>query len=285
MAKDKQIDFVTNTKESKYQVLGVTYNSNNPYVNSRLDSGILSVDVNEQTGSLLIIEPITQKFINNSILKVLDTQFNYFKFPARTSILEDDTQLDLTLPIQDPIFARYRPSENRKILAGGLYSGILLDDVQAGLSQQYTNKYTISKEIKDSGADLRFRIQIEHRFDTPMETYGTASFSIIKQDANGINREYSTFENIGYTPGIPGSIYRYGVQTENVEFVIPNSSFERGDEFGIGARSGQSTDITYHTINAAATHWVISDASKNVDLWNEEIANTTNIGSTNARPI
>ena len=43
--------------------------------------------------------------------------------------------------------------------------------------------------------------------------------------------------------------------------------FEIGDTFGIGAFSGQDT----HTIIADQTYWVITDASKNVDLWNQPI--------------
>ena len=117
MAKNIQTDFVTNTKQSKYQGLGVVYNSNNPYVNHRLDSGFIAVNDTDSTGSLLVIEPIAQKFINSSLLKILDTQFNYFKFPVRTTFVDvDNVNLDLNFNL-DPIFARYRPSENRNILA------------------------------------------------------------------------------------------------------------------------------------------------------------------------
>ena len=274
MAKDTQAEFVTNTKESKYQLLGVTYNSNNLYVNSRLDNGFVGINIGDVTGSLLVIEPISQKFINSSMLKVLNTQFNYFKFPARTTVVQEDVvdlDLDLNLQILDTVFARYRPSEDRRIIASADYSGIEIGDVQDGVAQQFPNSYTVSKDLKNSGADLRFRIKLQHRYDAP-SGYGTAFFSIIKSSEQGLNRQYRTFENTSNLhPTIPGSINQYEVQNLEIDIVIPNSEFEIGDRFGIGAKAGQNNNTQYHTINALQSYWVITDASKNVDLWNQEI--------------
>jgi hypothetical protein len=274
MAKDKQADFVTNTKESKYQILGITYNSNDPYVNSRLDAGTISVDTSNAAESLLIIEPITQKFINSSLLKVLDTQFKYFKFPARTTVIEEeivDLDLDLDLQFQDSTFARYRPSQDQRIAASSDYSGIEINEIQDGLPQQTPNTYTISTNLKNSGVDLRFRIKLQHRYDAP-SGFGTAYFSIIRASEQGLDRQYRTFENTSTLyPNTPGSINQYEVQDLEIDIVIPNSEFEIGDRFGIGAKAGQNNDTQYHTINALQSYWVISDASKNVDLWNQEI--------------
>jgi hypothetical protein len=274
MAKDTQAEFVTNTKESKYQLLGVTYNSNNLYVNSRLDNGFVGINIGDVTGSLLVIEPISQKFINSSMLKVLNTQFNYFKFPARTTVVQEDVvdlDLDLNLQILDTVFARYRPTEDQRIAASANYSGIEIGDVQDGVAQQSPNTYTVSKDLKNSGADLRFRIKLQHRYDAP-SGYGTAFFSIIKSSEQGLNRQYRTFENTSNLhPTIPGSINQYEVQNLEIDIVIPNSEFEIGDRFSIGAKAGQNNNTQYHTINALQSYWVITDASKNVDLWNQEI--------------
>ena len=176
------------------------------------------------------------------------------------------------MQLPDPVFARYRPSENRVILADPDYSGILMDEVQEGLSQQSTNAYTISKDIKNSGVDLRFRIKLQHQYDAAFVGYGTAYFSIIKASEQGLNRSYRTFENTSdRVPNIPGSIFITDVQNLEVDIVIPNSEFEIGDRFGIGAKAGQNNATEFHTINALQSYWVITDASKNVDLWNQEI--------------
>lgn len=295
-----KIDAIDIDRQVKYQIDGLTRISNNQSVVPRDANGNISLQENVTTNPLLIIEPMATKITTKSMLRVLDTQFKYFKFPARTSVIEEepvDLDFDLTL---DPVFARYQPSEDRKILTGDVYSGILMDTVVDGWPQSSINSYTISKEIKNSGVDLRFRIKLQHRYDNldaGSGSYGTAYFSIIKSDDNELNREYRTFENTSpfvkevenitttvdangkpitikeYGP-LAGSINDLEVQNATIDFVIPNSEFEIGDLFRIGAKAGQNNDTQYHTINSHQSYWVISDASKNVDLWNQDIPET-----------
>ena len=282
------IDVIDLDKQLKYKNLGITYVSNNLDIVSRDQVG--NILVSNSSSKLLTIEPIAENILLDSILQVIDTQFTYYSFPV--SIKSDTGSLDLNfdLTTQDPVFARYRPSEDRRIISASTYSGILIDEVQDGLPQQTPNTYTISKEIKNSGVDLRFRIKLQHRYDAPNSSlmqqltnqtnsnFGTAYFSIIKTSEQGLNREYRTFENTSELyPTIPGSINQYEVQNLIVDVVIPNSQFEIGDKFGIGANAGQNNDTQYHTINALQSYWVISDASKNVDLWNQEILTTGSI--------
>jgi hypothetical protein len=219
------------------------------------------------------------------MLKVLDTQFTYFKFPTSYPIettLDLDLDTDIELDTVDTVYARYRPSEARIILNGtpgsyneaSKFSGILMDFVEDGVTQKSVNSYQITKEIKESGIDLRFRIKIEHRYDTPAAGFGNAYFSIIKNSPEtGINRLFKgPFAN---QSGLPnsywGSIGQYEVQTLNIDIVIQNDEFEIGDYFGIGATADPQTESSFHTINAVQSYWVITDASKNVDEWNQEI--------------
>ena len=267
-------DSISVDLQLKYQNQGLTYISNNTNVIPRNENGNIALQEGVQNNPLLIIEPAINQITNKSMLRVLDTQFKYFKFPARTIVEDEDVvdlDLDLQLELQDPVFARYRPSENRLILASADYSGILIDEVQDGLSQQTPNTYTITKDLKNSGVDLRFRIKLQHRYDAP-SGFGTAFFSLIKTSEQGLDRDYRTFENTSeFRPTTPGSINQYEVQNLEVDIIIANSEFEIGDRFGIGAKAGQNNNTEFHTINALQSYWVISDASKNVDLWNQEI--------------
>lgn len=280
MATEKtKIDVIDLDKQLKYKNLGITYVSNNLDIVSRDQAG--NILVSDSSSKLLTIEPIAENILLDSMLRVIDTQFTYYSFPVSIKSDTGSIDLDFDLPdlsVQDPVFARYRPSEDRKILAGSTYAGILMDDVQDGLTQRYTNIYTISKDIKNLGIDLRFRIKIQHRYDSSDGSAGTAFFSIIKSSQEGIDREYRTFENTSADfPNTPGSINQYEVQNAEYEIVIPNSEFEIGDRFNIGAKAGQNNDSQYHTINSSVSYWVISDASKNVDLWNQEILTTGSI--------
>jgi hypothetical protein len=269
---------------STYQSKGVTYRSNDPAVVQRDEAGNVILLEGEQN-QLLRIEPIATNITTTSMLKVLDTQFTYFKFPTSYPIettLDLDLDTDIELDTVDTVYARYRPSEARIILNGtpgsyneaSKFSGILMDFVEDGVTQKSVNSYQITKEIKESGIDLRFRIKIEHRYDTPAAGFGNAYFSIIKNSPEtGINRLFKgPFAN---QSGLPnsywGSIGQYEVQTLNIDIVIQNDEFEIGDYFGIGATADPQTESSFHTINAVQSYWVITDASKNVDEWNQEI--------------
>ncbi len=270
--------------QAKYKTSGLTVTSNNTNIIPRDPAGNILLNETEQN-RLLVIEPVATKITTDSVLKILDTRFNYYKFPVtiiETVSEEVDLNTDIELETTDMVYARYRPSESRRIPNGSLnaydepskFSGILMDFVEDGISQKAVNNYQITKEIKESGIDLRFRIKIEHRYDAPSFGFGNAYFSIIKNSPEtGLSRMFKgPFANQSELPNnYWGAIGQYEVQTLNLDIVIRNEEFEIGDYFGIGATADPETDSSFHTINAIQSYWVITDASKNVDEWNQEI--------------
>jgi|LakMenEpi03Aug12_release.lakeMendotaPanAssembly.Ray.scaffolds.fasta_scaffold327410_2 hypothetical protein len=376
----QKIDPVRYRQNAGYIKNGLTVTSNNPVIHPRDEAGNIILQENSETNPLLIIEPVTTKISMNSMLKVLDTTFQYFKFPVSVTPVSSDINLEFGLNL-DPIYARYKPSTIEPILTSGIYSGILMDEIVDGLTQRNINTYTINKDIKNSGVDLRFRIKLQHYFAGP-GNIGTAYFSLISSGPDRpTNREYLgpygnyatgnpretrilevapiVLRNIGiyvtlaierlnlippsefktarlnwftqlrnYLPlNIPttsgfrfndalinswlnpqtqltglqseydsvnegvtlyrqlvteadeyspefGIISLYETQNLYVDVVIPNSTFEIGDSFQIGAQAGQPG----HSINSEQTYWVITDASKNVDLWNVPVENTSLLG-------
>jgi len=275
----------------KYQQNGLNYRSNDNDINVRNSNGNLVLNLDSENNPLLIIEPTSTNIINKSILKVIDTQFNYFKFPATTRIIgTDDIGIDLNLdlsgPVNDPIFARYKPSKNAKILAGAK-SGILIDELEEGQLQKRPNKYYITKEIKESGADLRFRVKINFRYDSIPPPEGTVEYTSWQDDTDDHNttyfyiarsgpnkdtkRDYISYFDFEDPDAGGGKILRYQVQNAYKDVIIANSEFEVGDTFSITAEAGKNDTNKYSTINADQTYWSITDASKNVDEWNREI--------------
>ena len=127
----------------------------------------------------------------------------------------------------------------------------------------------LTKEIKNSGADLRFRIVIVHRYDSDITNDpSTAFFTLMKTTvATGIDREYKRYQTSN-----GGVITQYQVQKLVIDEIIPNEELEIGDLFNIGAICGVDEEFRYHTINSDTSYWVITDASKNVDEWNQEIS-------------
>jgi hypothetical protein len=272
------IDSIDVGKQLNYQTNGLTVISNNTNIVPRDTAGNVMLREDATDNPLLIIEPTTKKITTKSILRVIDTQFKYFKFPATTTIIDEPADLNLDLDLNsDPIYARYKPSEDRRInegvinfiapYTGSVFSGILMDEIEDGIPQKNTNAYYITKEIKNSGKDLRIRIQIEHRYDTPdADEASRVLFSLIKTNVDtGIDRSYRVYPESRF------GMSQYQVKTLIIDDVLLNSEFNIGDNFLIGAVCEDNEEFKYHTINAVTSYWVITDNSKRVDEWNQEL--------------
>jgi len=281
------VDPVNFRAESKYRLNGLTVQSNNPSVMTRDERGNITLQEAGSDNQLLIVETVRKLVQKRSFLDAVDTNFEYFSFPAKLKPTPTGVDINIDLVQQDLIYARYKPVEDHYINAGGIPSGIYMDEVVDGISQTVTNAYYITKDLKNSGVDIRIRAKISHYFLSD-GGYGTAYFTIYhggpETPLNGQNsiknryfRPIQTTEagyeaysngrelNGEYTAGaiLPG-------ETQNlyIDEIIPNSEFEIGDFFGIGALAGQAEQ---HTIFADQTYMSITDASKNVDEWNQPI--------------
>lgn len=179
---------------------GLTYKSNDINIHPRDESGNIILQENSETNPLLVIEPVVNNVLNSSVLRVVDTTFQYYKFPVTTRTTPTaDLDVNIELQQTDPVYARYKPATDWTIgFSSGTYSGILMDEVVEGLSQTNTNCYTVSKDVKNSGKDLRFRIKITHRFSSDAASdFGTIYWSIMKVGPNyptqgGLDRDWKT---------------------------------------------------------------------------------------------
>jgi hypothetical protein len=385
MAKIQKLDPVNQKVQAKYRLDGLTYISNDTNIIPRDEAGNIKMTEGSNDNPLLIIDPVTEQIATNSLLRVLDTRFQYYKFPVEVQTGDNlNLNVDLTLDI-DPVYARYKPSENATVNAGGIPSGILLDQIVEGVPQTVTNTYYITKDVKNSGVDIRIRIKISHYF-LAASGFGTCYFTLMQGGPNKpLNRYFRPGPNLAYAsaasnpynndiafrasqfltransyidsaktrinllpPGPPktalithfdamkskiptdiqsvvipgyridpnlitlfisnvtsgaviladlrndydntiavltlyrdvllqaaqvdepifGSITSGETQILYIDEVIPNSQFDIGDYFGIGAYAGQPDQ---HTIFSEQTYMVVTDAAKNVDEWNQPV--------------
>jgi hypothetical protein len=197
-------EFVVASPASFYLQNGLTAVSNNTAIIPRDSAGNIIITENSIDNPLLIIEPTARQINKQSFLNTVQTRFQYFSFPAivfATGSFEP-APINLDDILIDPVYSRYKPTESRRIQIA-TPSGILMDELVDGNPTQKINRYFINKEIKNSGANLRFRIKLQHRFDTPNSAdIGTAFFYIGKTTTqDGSNRTYlgpfynSNFEN------------------------------------------------------------------------------------------
>jgi hypothetical protein len=101
-------DPVTADQQARYRADGLSYISNNQSIIPRDAAGNITMEEGLTTNPLLIIDPVTEQITTKSALRILDTSFQYYKFPA--TIRETDAIDDLIVDLDfesDTIAARY----------------------------------------------------------------------------------------------------------------------------------------------------------------------------------
>jgi len=279
-----------------YQTNGLTALSNDPSIMPRDTAGNVVITENSLENPYLVIETVTRKIDKKSFLNTVETRFNYFSFPA---IIEPTSSIDLvsfetSSILIDPVYARFKPTEDRSILSNGIPAGILMDQTVDGLLQQTPNAYTITKEIKASGKDLRIRAKIQYRNDGPknkvfftmilngpdraeLNRYFLPGYRIVDEDTSEalyyVSNDNNEIEITNTITGTSGDIGEYEIKVLYLDLILENSQFKIGDILSLGAFATGTTN----TITAEQTYFVITDASKNVNEWNEPATEFTPI--------
>lgn len=102
------VDPVTADQQAKYQSEGLTYISNNTSIIPRDAAGNIILEETSTSNPLLIIDPVAELITTKSALRVLDTRFQYYKFPATIRPTADVEDLVVDLDFEsDTIAARY----------------------------------------------------------------------------------------------------------------------------------------------------------------------------------
>ena len=275
MAKQQinKVDSISNEKNAQYQKRGITYVSNIPTVNLRDNAGNIQFK-EDRPNRIVIIEPISTKITTKSVIKILDTQFNYFKFPARTTIVEEeplDLDLDIDLNIQDqineaiaadiipPLPSEYKPSTDQRIPLGDWGNPSILDfsTVVTGPAQLKPNTLEITQELLDQ------LLALQTDTDTP-----------VLRIAGRIKTSYNAGRRsaIGFSIGLANSALRFtmnspaddivttgddivkakreGVYTTNISATVGLSELYVGQELQIRGWAEDSQDNRNHTIQA-----------------------------------
>lgn len=143
-----------------YDQKGLDYVSNLPFVNKR-DSGgnvvingtVLPLTDEEQAkyNESIIVELNDRVYTNSSVNRALDTQFKYFKFPAKlTTRVVPTGSIDLPdLPVEDGLLftGRILQVENKLYyLEGSTYYEILADSPRLGFPQKHLPTLTFLLE-------------------------------------------------------------------------------------------------------------------------------------------
>jgi hypothetical protein len=106
VVKNELLDPVPLRQQAKYKTGGLTVTSNNTSIIPRDGAGNIILRENEQNNPLLIIEPVDTTILLESVLKVLDTRFEYFKFPVSTKEVAEQELTSIELQ-DEPLVIEY----------------------------------------------------------------------------------------------------------------------------------------------------------------------------------
>jgi hypothetical protein len=138
---------------ARYKANGLTYVSDNINIIPRNTAGDIIIQQSASMNELLIIEPMVNNISTKSVLRVIDTSFQYYKFPVSTiDVIDDVVDLDIELDIDliadtpieiDTISTRYTIpyKEDPAGIPNGLYR----------LSTSYTSNWFTSGGAEVSG--------------------------------------------------------------------------------------------------------------------------------------
>lgn len=182
-----------------HSITDLTATSNQPLVHSRDAAGnIILINDTSSNNQLLTIESLSYTVPNTVLNNVINTQFNYFKFPPRLSNIEVVDEISLTDAVEevDLISTRFTPTLTSgrqgaigrptnlgagRMIAEGLDDDLVgqeptgyydvdhevfdilnMQTVLAGISQLKLSKFIITPDLIEAGEDLFFRIRIKH---------------------------------------------------------------------------------------------------------------------------
>lgn len=273
------IDSVALRQDSFYDEKGITAISNNNAVVSRDQNGNILV---QPSSSLLVIEAITTNVLAESVLPLLNTQFNYFKFPARTAIVDEtldldlDLNLDLSLELESEIAtvesnipvtpSTYKPSANQQVskISKDSLDGVKteaqiieLSNVTQGPPQQYKNAFTITQDLIEQGKDLKITGVITTQYNSNRNSEVGFFFGLGK---NGEITDLSSvlFTNFFTPDGVnnKNQVEKEGIYTTNIDETVTNSSLVAlgaGTDIFLRGYAEDQQDNRNHTILANST--------------------------------
>lgn len=273
------IDSVALRQDSFYDEKGITAISNNNAVVSRDQGGNVLI---QPTSSLLVIEAITTNILAESVLPLLNTQFNYFKFPARTAIVDEtldldlDLNLDLSLELESEIAtvesnipvtpSTYKPSANQQVnkISKDSLDGVKteaqiieLSTVTQGPPQQYKNAFTITQDLIEQGKDLKITGVITTQYNSNRNSEVGFFFGLGK---NGEITDLSSvlFTNF-FTPddvNDKNKVTKEGIYTTTIDETVTNaslSSLGAGTDIFLRGYAEDQQENRNHTILANST--------------------------------
>jgi hypothetical protein len=251
------LDPVRLQQQTKYKTNGLTVTSNNVNIMPRDAAGNIMLHENSSKNPLLIIEPVDTKIMLQSVLKVLDTRFEYFKFPVTIvstdtedllvdlssevdySNIEDDLKIPLTYDSKGQAYGWVRINTSYDsdwfYNTGEISSGFRqLQFVGKNPSEQ-KNAYVLTQAaidtLREQKKTLRFKIHVQGRCSIPNPTAFT--IRLTRANPKFWRTSFATPQVTAYSHHEDS-----GYPVMYMEYILDIDDMYEGDQFFVNAVSG-----------------------------------------------
>ena len=248
---------------------GLTYKSNNTSIHKRDAAGNIILEENGDSNPLLIIEPTVKRISTKSITRVIDTAFQYFKFPVAVTQTESLPDLNLEFAIDtDTITTRYTipyqeypegvPNSYRRLNTTGTSTWFTNGTINSngftrlpfsGGTQLEPGTFTITPDILDflrlQNKTIRFFIQMQGRASSQA---AVTEFSMRLVRSNP--RAYRNFSQPTVSIEVTGDEY----PLLTMEYILNVNDLVAFDKFSVDAV-------------ASSTSWYLGDST----IWDIEL--------------
>lgn len=246
---------------------GLVYMSASPTISNRDRNGNIIlheiIEGSDKTNQKLYIEPTVTYYSNRSVLRNIDTDFNYFEFPPIINIVDTDVPTpnidNITNQLlRDLINAKFIPDPNIKWFlfapnfeVPGIASGLQklnFATVLNGIPQVESSTYRITQELIDSGNDLTFRIKVAAHNSLPIGSLNSNGNPAVMLFRVSLNLRAETYRQL--PTDVPTSsiiIEPSGYDLLELVYTIKNSQMQLNDVWEVVGLCGSSTNGYYQS--------------------------------------
>ena len=269
----KLFDAVALEQQTKYYKNGLDYISNDSNLITRDDVGNIVLVEDAVNNPKLLINAVTEQISTKSVLRVINTRFQYYKFPVQTVTenLDLDLNLELDLDLEAALAtvpipltpSTYKPTSNEQVTRVSKQSGDLqlseaqplnFGTVSQGPTQPYIDSFTITQELVDLEKDLKVTGVIKTQYNARRNSeVGFFLASGLNGSVNGSNRIGTIF----YPTDVNNNnkITEPGVYTTNISVQLSNEELSKlvGSSIYVLGFAEDQEENRNHTILADQT--------------------------------
>jgi hypothetical protein len=256
----KLFDAVALEQQTKYYKNGLDYISNDNDIITRDDAGNIVLVEDAENNPKLLINAVTEQISTKSVLRVINTRFQYYKFPVQTLTENLDLNLDLDLKLEldlenqlaanaIPVLPiEYKPTSDEQVTKSNTYIALNFNSVIKGQPQINPGAFTITQAILDLESDIQLTVKIVSSYNDNRNS--EVGFGILKYSEDGTSTAVNS--TVKYPAGVNNNnkVTESGTYTTEFGITLLKENLVLNDYYKVAGFAEDQKDDRNHTVLA-----------------------------------